>query len=71
MIAELSCNGENMIFPVVRKEKTTGMLVIFVDFTQGIVLCPGTEDYSKGEVGYFDNYDNYDTWEIVNCKITG
>ena len=44
MIAELSCNGENMIFPVVRKEKTTGMIVLFADFTKGMVLASGTED---------------------------
>lgn len=71
MIAELSCNGENMIFPVVRKEKTTGMIVLFADFTKDMVLASGTEDYPKGEVDYFDNYDNYDIWDIVDCKISG
>lgn len=54
-------------FPLLRKSKLSGNVVMFISMNEGIIIKQGIKPHANNDLGYFsDNWCNYtclDTWE--------
>ena len=65
---------EEIKYPVARKSREYGQIVLFFSSEEGVVIKPATNN-QKYDIGYNScewwYCNDYDTWEPVDITITG
>ena len=73
MLEVTEWSKEQIKYPVGRKGRLTGVVVIFLSEHYGVVIVPDpTDEFRYGEsYSFWSSCHNSEEWEPVNITITG
>ena len=73
MLKVTEWSKEQIIYPVGRKGRLTGVVVLFLSEYCGVVIIPdSTDEFRYGEKSSnWSSCNNSEDWEPVNITITG